>query len=60
MERGQALVVAVAEIVATEKDPSRLEELLELSDRLNGLIKDLVRSQFSNRSLNSIHSYALV
>lgn len=60
MERGQALTIAVAEIVAIEKDPSRLEELLELSDRLNGLIKDLVRSRFSNRSLNSIHSYALV
>ena len=34
---------SVAEIVQIEKDPSRLEELLELNDRLNGLIKDLVR-----------------
>jgi protein phosphatase 1 regulatory subunit 37 len=31
-------------MVQIEKDPSRLEELLELTDRLNGLIKDLVRS----------------
>lgn len=35
-------MASVAETVQIEKDPSRLEELLELSDRLNGLIKDLV------------------
>lgn len=42
LNRCQTLVASVAETVQIEKDPSRLEELLELSDRLNGLIKDLV------------------
>lgn len=42
LSRCQTLVASVAETVQIEKDPSRLEELLELSDRLNGLIKDLV------------------
>lgn len=44
LSRSQMLVTSVAEMVQIEKDPSQLEELLELSDRLNGLIKDLVRT----------------
>jgi hypothetical protein len=36
------LVSVVVEMVQVEKDPARLEELLELNDRLTSLIKDLV------------------
>ncbi|KAF8320002.1 hypothetical protein DL93DRAFT_2220611 [Clavulina sp. PMI_390] len=43
LSKSQLLVTSVGEMIQTEKDPSQLEELLELSDRLNGLIKDLVR-----------------
>jgi len=45
-------------MVQIEKDPSRLEELLELNDRFNGLTKDLVR-YFDANGLASPHGATL-
>ncbi|KDQ16817.1 hypothetical protein BOTBODRAFT_30713 [Botryobasidium botryosum FD-172 SS1] len=40
-ERAQALVGVLVEMVQVEKEPSRLEELLALTDQLNALVLDL-------------------
>ncbi|KAF8324920.1 uncharacterized protein EI90DRAFT_3074459 [Cantharellus anzutake] len=41
IEKGNALVSVLQEMVQVEKDPTRMEELLDLNDRLTSLIKDL-------------------